>query len=116
MVTTQKLNTVPDQKPPIISGKAYNQLKASAKKTEYIEIGDCKPYPAIAYISIKATTVLLKNSTKNDHTISLQDGSRYIIQAQKEIEIPANFKYTPSLYTYTCDGSSQPVGAFWVSI
>lgn len=114
LLAAEDLNPKPGQKVANISGKAYNQLRASAKKTAYIEIGDCKPYPAISHITINST-IGLKNSTKNTHVISLQDGRKYTVQAHEKIIIPTSFPHVPSLYTFSCDNSRSPLGAFWVT-
>jgi len=116
ILATQNFNPQPDQKTASLSGKALNTLKIVAKKTEYIEIGDCKPYPAIAHIPRDATTILLKNSTNKNHTLTFLNGNTYTIQAYKELLIPANFPYSPYLYLYTCDTSADPVGAFWITL
>ncbi|OGM54184.1 hypothetical protein A3E44_00685 [Candidatus Woesebacteria bacterium RIFCSPHIGHO2_12_FULL_41_24] len=106
----------PQESAPKEEKQEYKELVAEvAVEGSLIDITGCNPDPLVMQITNNGV-FSVKNSDPNEHSFEIED-SVFTIPASNQTALTAGFgfKRGPGIYTYTCDGSGQPVGALYIT-
>jgi len=95
--------------------EATKKAEPLAKKTEYIETGDCNLYPAITHARVNSS-LYFRNSSKQIRFITFTKEVSFSLKPGETKYILLDFiHYVPSVVGFGCDSSTSPKGALYVT-
>lgn len=93
----------------------YNIIQAAAKKTNVLNVKDCKVYPIVMQIAENAKFTIV-NHDNVMHKIETDKAHEVFVQPNSSGTFTANFGHGPGLYSIVCDNDNSPlVGMFLVT-
>ena len=85
-----------------------------ATDTDVLRISNCEPSPVVMRV-VNKREFIVRNSDLTDRTIFIDEERQYVIPAQGETVLPADFGKESGIYGYGCDLSNKGVGVFLVT-
>jgi len=93
----------------------YNIVANLAEEADFLDINKCeKADPMVMSLKLKQD-FKITNDDSVEHTLIIDEKTRYTIPPGKTITANANFQYGRGAYGYTCDKLGGVVGFFLVN-
>lgn len=114
------LNTPPPDATVAVRKAHYELAKKIAVSADYLDVADCKPVKPLVMkvdmdsINNNVKDVLVKNSSNEDHTISINKDKAYTIKAHGEETIHYDIANGAGVYGYGCDHTPYAIGFFLI--
>lgn len=85
-----------------------------ATDTDVLRISNCEPSPVVMRV-VNKRDFTVRNTDSTDRTIFIDGERQYVIPAQGETVLTADFGKASGIYGYGCDLSNKGVGVFLVT-